>query len=133
LSRYTENVNHLLPQAGKSRVRFPILLDFSIELALPAKLCLWGGLSLQQKCVPGIFLGEKGGWCVRLITSHFNRIRTVTSGELLTKQTMKKKLSYAKYTYILKLLLSMDTTGAEALVVSENKFLYASVKEVCRL
>jgi hypothetical protein len=49
----------------------------------------------------------------------------VTSGELLTKQ--------ANNTYILKLLLNVVTTGIEALVISGNKFLYACVREVCRL
>jgi hypothetical protein len=35
--------------------------------------------------------------------------------------------------YILKLLLNEVTAGIEALVVLGDKFLYASVKEVCRL
>jgi hypothetical protein len=35
--------------------------------------------------------------------------------------------------YILELLLSIVTTGIEVLVISGNKFLYACVKEVCRL
>jgi hypothetical protein len=40
---------------------------------------------------------------------------------------------YKKYEYyILKLLLKIITTG-EALIVPGNKFLYAFVKEVCRL
>jgi hypothetical protein len=34
--------------------------------------------------------------------------------------------------HILKLLFSVITTGFEALVFTGNKFLYASVKEVCR-
>jgi hypothetical protein len=39
---------------------------------------------------------------------------------------------YTKNMYILKLLLNVVTAGIEALVLG-NKFLYACVKEVCRL
>jgi hypothetical protein len=35
--------------------------------------------------------------------------------------------------YVLKLLLNIVTAQVETLVVSENKFLYACVKEVCNL
>jgi hypothetical protein len=55
-------------------------------------------------------------------------IHKVTSGELLTKQTTRKK---QKNTYMLKLLLDVVTAGIEALV-SGNKFLYACGK-VCHL
>jgi hypothetical protein len=48
-------------------------------------------------------------------------IRNVTSGELLTKQAMKKNIMY-KNTYKLKLLLNKVTAVTEALVVSGNKF-----------
>jgi hypothetical protein len=51
-------------------------------------------------------------------------IRKVTSGELLTKQIMINKI---------KLLLNVIAAGIEALVLSENKFIYARVKEVYRL
>jgi hypothetical protein len=58
----------------------------------------------------------------------------ITSGELLIKQAMRKKmLLYTKNTHILQLLLNMVTARIEALVASGSKFIYAFVKEVCRL
>jgi uncharacterized membrane protein len=60
-------------------------------------------------------------------------IQKVTSGELLTKQVIRKNFIACKNTYILKLLLNVVTIGIMALVLSGNKFLYACVREVCRL
>jgi hypothetical protein len=55
-----------------------------------------------------------------------------TSGELLTKQAVRKKtIIYKKNAYILKLLLNVVTDGIEAFVISGNNFLYACAKEVC--
>jgi hypothetical protein len=57
-------------QAGRSPIRFPTRsLDFSTDLIFPAALWLWSRLSLEQKWVPGIFLGVKGSRRLRLTTS----------------------------------------------------------------
>jgi hypothetical protein len=71
---------------------------------------------------------SSSGFCIYI---NAKTIRKVTSGELLTRQAMRKTL-YAKNTYIHKLLLNIVTAGTEA-VVSGNTFLYACVKEACRL
>jgi hypothetical protein len=44
-------------------------------------------------------------------------VRKSTSGELLTKQAMRKNLLYPKIMYILKLICNVVTAGTEALVV----------------
>jgi hypothetical protein len=54
---------------GRSRVRFPMVsLEFFIGIILPAAIWRWGWLSLEQKWVPGMFFGGKGGRCVGLTT-----------------------------------------------------------------
>jgi hypothetical protein len=56
-------------QVGRSRVRFPMLsMDFLIYIILQAALWPWDRLSLEQKWVPGILPGGKGGRCVGLTT-----------------------------------------------------------------
>jgi hypothetical protein len=81
----------------------------------------------------GVATIEELVYHVRRVYLLARAIRKVTSGELLSKQAMRKKLLYTKNTYIRKLLLNIVTAGIEALVVLGNEFLYACVKEVCRL
>jgi hypothetical protein len=54
-------------------------LDFSIFLILPATLGPWGGLSLKQKWVPGIFLGGKGPPALKAKTICFDCVGNVGS------------------------------------------------------
>jgi hypothetical protein len=61
-------------------------------------------------------------------------IRKVTCGGLFTKQAMRKEIVlFTESTYILKLLLNIVTDRTEVPIISENKFLYAFVKEACHL
>jgi hypothetical protein len=61
--------NNTAPQAGRSRLRFPMVsLEFFSDIILPVALWRWGRLSLWQKWVPEILPGGKDGRCVRLTT-----------------------------------------------------------------
>jgi hypothetical protein len=56
-------------QAGRSRVRFPIVsLEFFIDTILPAALWPWSWLSSNRNEYQDYFMGGKGGRCVGLTT-----------------------------------------------------------------
>ena len=58
-------------QAGRSQVRFPImLLEFYIDVIPAATLWSWDRLRLQQKWVPDVSPAGKSGRCVRLTTAN---------------------------------------------------------------
>jgi hypothetical protein len=70
-------------QTGRSRVRFPtVSLEFFSDIILLVILWPWGRLSLQQKWVPGVFSGGKGGRCVRLTTLPSSCAVVIKSGYL---------------------------------------------------
>jgi hypothetical protein len=71
------------PQTSRSRVRFPMVsLEFFTDTIFPVALWPWGRLSLYQKWVPGLFLGGKGGRCLRLTNVPLSRAVVMKSGNL---------------------------------------------------
>jgi hypothetical protein len=59
----------IMLKTGRTRVRFRMSLDFSIDLILRAALWPCCRLSLEQKWEPRIFLGVRAGRCLGLTTS----------------------------------------------------------------
>ena len=59
-----------------------VSLEFFIDIILPVALWSRGRLSLQQKWVPGVFPGGKGGRCVRLTNLPSSCAVVMKSGNL---------------------------------------------------
>jgi len=85
----------------------------------------WGRLSLQQKWVPGVFPGRKGGRCARLITYHHpvplsRNLGTLTSWNPLGLSRPVMRLLYI-YIYIYHLIWLLHVSAGRHFQAAHNK------------
>jgi hypothetical protein len=120
-------VHHTMKAYGESRGRAPLVLNRSPSFLISSikSVFLWSQRTLIRIAVVHYLKWTEAN-PVKIHEGYSeSNLRWANKG--------KKKRLYTKYAYILKILLNVVTIATDTLIISGNKFVYACVREVCRL